>query len=280
MPSTPIISIVVTCYNQAPFIDEALNSVLEQTYQNWECIIVNDGSTDHTEEVILKWLKKDIRFQYIASVNKGVSNARNIGIEKALGTYILPLDGDDIFGTRYVELGISEFNKHPDLKVVYCKAKKFGTETGYWVLPVFSMEKLRYVNMIFCSAIFKKEDWNAICGYDTNMTHGLEDWEFWIALLKNGGEVKQLDYVGFFYRIKERSRQADLSIDSNKNEMMCAYISKKHADIYIDDFGSFQKIHKDYANLKKSYNKLSKDKRAIANLFFNTFFGFKIFKEK
>src|SRR5690554_3213021 len=104
MPNTPLISIIVTCYNQASYIDETLNSVLNQTYQNWECIIVNDGSTDTTEEVVSKWLKKDNRFQYIASTNKGVSNARNVGIEKAMGTYILPLDGDDVFGTHYVEL--------------------------------------------------------------------------------------------------------------------------------------------------------------------------------
>jgi len=280
MPKTPLISIIVSCYNQAPYIDEALDSILNQTYQNWECIIVNDGSTDDTEDIVSKWLNKDARFQYIASTNKGVSNARNIGIEKAVGTYVLPLDGDDIFGTDYVELGLSEFNKHPDLKVVYCKAEKFGTETGKWELPDFSLEKLRFVNMIFCSAIFKKEDWKSINGYDVNMIHGLEDWEFWIALLKDGGQVKQLDYIGFYYRIKEKSRQADLNSSTDKIEMMCAYISEKHADFYINHLGSFHKFHKEYLHLKNAHNKLSIDRKTIANLFFKTFFGFKIFKEK
>ena len=280
MPNTPLISIVVSCYNQAPYIDEALNSVLNQTYQGWECIIVNDGSTDETEDVISKWLKKDDRFQYINSTNKGVSNARNIGIEKAIGTYILPLDGDDMLGAKYAELALSEFQKHPDLKVVYCEAEKFGTETGTWELPNYSLDKLRFVNMIFCSAIFRKEDWNSIDGYDTNMIHGLEDWEFWISLLKNGGKVKRIEYVGFFYRIKEKSRQANLNSNTSENELMCAYISKKHADFYINHLGSFQKSYKEYSSLKKSYNKLSKSRKMIANLFFKTFFGFKIFKEK
>lgn len=280
MPKTPLISIIVSCYNQAPYVDEALNSILNQTYQNWECIIVNDGSTDDTEDIISKWLKKDDRFQYIASTNKGVSNARNIGIEKAVGTFILPLDGDDIFGTQYVELGLSEFNMHPDLKVVYCEAEKFGIETGKWDLPDFSLEKLRFVNMIFCSAIFKKEDWKLIGGYDVKMIHGLEDWEFWIALLKDGGQVKVIDYAGFYYRIKVKSRQTDINSNLNKNELMCAYISKKHADFYINHLGSFQKLNKKYSSLKKSYYKQSKSRKAIANLFFKTFFGFKIFKEK
>ena len=274
-----LISIIVTCYNQAPYIDEALNSVINQTYENWECIIVNDGSTDHTDEVISKWLEKDSRFKYISTKNQGVSHARNTGIQNASGNYILPLDGDDKFGFKYIELALSEFKNQPDLKVVYCKSEKFGVEEGIWELPDYSLENLKFVNMIFCSAIFKKEDWEVIGGYDINMTHGLEDWEFWIALLKHGGQVKQLDYIGFFYRIKEKSRQLDLSLDKDKNELMCAYISKKHADLYIDHFGSFQKLHKDYSSLKNSYSKLSLDKKTIANQFFSTFFGFKIFKE-
>ena len=61
----PLISVIVPCYNQAQYLDECLQSVLEQTYQNWECIIVNDGSPDNTEEVVKKWTEKDPRFKYL-----------------------------------------------------------------------------------------------------------------------------------------------------------------------------------------------------------------------
>ena len=61
----PLISVIVPCYNQAQYLDECLQSVLDQTYQNWECIIVNDGSPDHTEEVAKKWTEKDPRFKYL-----------------------------------------------------------------------------------------------------------------------------------------------------------------------------------------------------------------------
>jgi glycosyltransferase involved in cell wall biosynthesis len=67
--SLPVISIIVPCYNQAQYLDEALNSVLNQTYENWECIIVNDGSPDNTEFVAQKWCAKDIRFKYIFQKN-------------------------------------------------------------------------------------------------------------------------------------------------------------------------------------------------------------------
>ena len=76
-----LVSIIVPCYNQAHFLDEALQSVLSQTYTNWECIIVNDGSPDNTENIAEKWLAVDSRFKYIKKDNGGLSSARNIGIK-------------------------------------------------------------------------------------------------------------------------------------------------------------------------------------------------------
>lgn len=73
-----LISVIVPCYNQAQYLDECLQSVLDQTYQNWECIIVNDGSPDNTEEIALRWTKKDSRFRYLKKENEGLSSARNL----------------------------------------------------------------------------------------------------------------------------------------------------------------------------------------------------------
>ena len=77
----PKISVIVPCYNQAQYLDECLNSVLEQTYKDWECIIVNDGSPDNTEEVAKEWVKKDSRFKYFYKNNGGVNSARNSGLK-------------------------------------------------------------------------------------------------------------------------------------------------------------------------------------------------------
>ncbi|HAO28647.1 MAG TPA: glycosyltransferase family 2 protein, partial [Chryseobacterium indologenes] len=81
----PTISIIVPCYNQAIYLDECLQSVLDQTYGNWECIIVDDGSPDNTKEVTEKWIEKDNRFIYLHKENGGLSSARNAGIEAAKG---------------------------------------------------------------------------------------------------------------------------------------------------------------------------------------------------
>ena len=138
----PLVSIIVPCYNQSQYLDECLNSVLNQTYLNWECIIVNDGSPDQTCEVANKWLAKDIRFSYIEKENGGVSSARNIGIDAANGEFILPLDADDKIGDTYITKAIIAFNQNELLKVVYCNAEKFGNENGIWSLPDFSLHKL------------------------------------------------------------------------------------------------------------------------------------------
>ena len=95
MENTPLISVIVPCYNQAQYLDECLQSVLDQTYQNWECIIVNDGSPDNTEEIALQWTAKDPRFTYLKKENGGLSSARNAGIEVAQGEWIQFLDCDD-----------------------------------------------------------------------------------------------------------------------------------------------------------------------------------------
>ena len=136
------ISIIVPCYNQAEFLDECLESVLGQTFQDWECIIVNDGSTDNTEEITKKWLAKDNRFKYFYQDNTGLSATRNFGIENAVGEFILPLDADDKISIEYCRLAILEFKKDIDLKVVYCRAEKFGIETGLWHLRDFSLQNL------------------------------------------------------------------------------------------------------------------------------------------
>ncbi len=115
----PKVSIIVPCYNQADYLPEALGSVLQQTCEQWECIVVNDGSEDTTEEVAQQWVKKDARFKYINIPNGGLSNARNTGIEAASGIYILPLDSDDKLGENYLELALDAFNSEPKLKVVY-----------------------------------------------------------------------------------------------------------------------------------------------------------------
>jgi glycosyltransferase involved in cell wall biosynthesis len=268
-----LVSIIVPCYNQAEYLSEALETVINQTYVNWECIVVNDGSLDNTKEVTKDWLNKDNRFCYIEIDNKGVSNARNIGIEAAKGTFILPLDADDRISFDYIELALKEFKEDDNLKVVYGKAERFGIIKGLWKLKKFSLKNLAQSNMIYCSALFKKTDWEKVGGYDTKMIHGLEDWEFWIALLKNGGGVKQIGEIVFYYRIKEVSRNKEFN-DNQKIELY-NYICMKHALFFTAQLGSNIVLNQNILKLEKQIKHLTKSKKNAINVLFKSFFGTK-----
>lgn len=275
--TTKKISIIVPCFNQAKYLDESLQSVLNQSFTDWECIIVNDGSTDITKVVSNDWIKKDSRFKYVFQDNGGLSSARNLGIKKAESEFILPLDADDKIGENYLELAYQVFQEHKDLKVVYCEAKKFGDSDELWKLPEFSLYNLSRKNMIFCSALFRKKDWELVGGFDVNMIHGWEDWEFWISMLKNGGLVKKIESVQFYYRVKDVSMLK--AMDAQKTKETEEYLSVKHADFFVEQLGSFSSLLRETERVKNSYEEKLKSKKFVINTFIKKFLGFTIFKE-
>ena len=103
-------SIIIPAYNAERYISEAIESVINQTYTNWELIIVNDGSTDNTEKIAQSYAQKDSRITYITQENKGVSVARNIGYNASKGDYLGFLDADDYWLPDNLDEKINYFN--------------------------------------------------------------------------------------------------------------------------------------------------------------------------
>ncbi|MEI6141742.1 MAG: glycosyltransferase family 2 protein [Mariniphaga sp.] len=127
----PNISVIVPCYNQAHFLPDTLNSVLEQTYHDWECIIVNDGSPDNTENVALDWCIKDSRFKYIKKENGGLSSARNVGLNLAKGNWIQFLDSDDVILPLKFERQITLLKNSNGIGLCYCDYTRGTIEDIY-----------------------------------------------------------------------------------------------------------------------------------------------------
>lgn len=200
----PKVSVIVPCYNHGAFLDEAVDSVLAQTYQDFEIIVVDDGSTEEATVRLLAGYQRP-RTRVLHTVNQGLAAARNHGIRAAAGEYILPLDADDRINQAYLEKAVAILDVRPEVGIVYCDAEKFGDQTGPWRLPDFSIRKMLFSNLIFCSAFFRKSDWELVGGYRTNMKSGWEDWDFWLSLLEIGREVDKIPEVQFFYRTKETS---------------------------------------------------------------------------
>lgn len=236
------ISVIVPCYNQALFIEECLGSILTQSFRDWECIIVDDGSTDHSSEIISKWLERDSRFSYIFKENGGVASARNIGIKRAAGDWILPLDGDDFIAPEYMEKASQKFNK--EVLIIYPECRCFGDRDGIWELPPYKLQDFLLNNSIVNSCFFKKGDALATQLYDENID-GFEDWEFLIQLVEKHRDKKvlKLDYPGLNYRVSVSSRNIFLKT-MNKDQVAFEYIVSKHQDLYLE-FYPYQKILSD-----------------------------------
>ena len=242
--SNPIVSIITPCYNQGPFLAEALESVLAQTFSLWECLIINDGSTDNTEEVALKYTMKDSRFIYIHQENLGVIAARNNGIRKSRGKYILPLDGDDKITNKYLEKAIEVLEHNDDVKIVYGDVEVFGASQGEYKLEPYSIRTLLVMNCISNSSFFRRTDFDRCGGYNPNMDGGYEDWDFWISLLEEGGLVYKIDIVGHLYRIHQRSRNVEAL---TKSSILTEHIWMNHLPLY----------QQEYVNLWKEYTEIT-----------------------
>lgn len=223
------VSIIVPCYQQAEFLPDALNSILAQTYSDWECIIVNDGSTDNTKEVAASFCDKDSRFRYVEQQNKGLATARNNGIKASCGQFILPLDADDTIGPMYLEKAINHFAKQPETTIVYCQAKLFGEVNQIWELPKYDYDSFIWLNSIFCSAIYKREDYDKTIGYNPNMKYGFEDWDLWLSILNKDSIVYQIEEPLFFYRTKKSSMT---NSTHEKMRILYATIYNNHKEVY------------------------------------------------
>lgn len=231
----PLVSIIVPSYNQDRYILETLNSILSQQYENWECIIVDDGSTDNTEIIVKDFIRNnnDKRFKYFKQERSGVSTARNNGIKKSSGIYTLPLDSDDKISPNYIIEAVMIFGNNKNIKLVYSEANFFGLKSGKWELPKYSYNDLLFGNMIFCSAFYRKEDFDKTNGYNSNMEKGYEDWDFWVSFLNEEDLVYRIPKVHFFYRIKKKSRNNDLDNSKEDLDKMTKQIFLNNLDKYM-----------------------------------------------
>ncbi|GGF11606.1 glycosyl transferase [Chishuiella changwenlii] len=273
MKNAPLVSIIVPCYNQSEYLDECLQSVLDQTYQNWECIIINDGSQDDTEKIAQTWVDKDHRFKYLFQENSGVANARNYAIENSSGDWILPLDGDDKISLTYLEKASEHFKQ--DIKLIYGKAELFDYENGPFVLREYSFDNILASNIIYVSAFYKRADYDKGVKYDSYLKKGLEDWDFWISLLEKNDKVIYIQDTVFYYRIKKDSRNVEIHNNSILKNEYENYILNKHKVKYLKEFGTYfellEKLQKT-KSLNKNFEKFFISKRFKIMSFFTSFF--------
>lgn len=241
----PKVSIIIPCYNQAHYMPETLNSVLAQTYDNWECIILNDGATDNTEEVALAYCKKDNRFRYHKHENKGLSATRNVGIRLAEGQYLQFLDSDDILAPEKLQKQVSLL-EDTGADVCTCHHDMFNNcdfEHRY-TYPLseashrFTLKDLGNTFVIAIhNGLFSRSfiiENNVLFNEELR---SLEDWLFWAMLIVKGAQFIEINEILAHYRIHldSMSKQYDTMLVSSIQSAFLLYdfLSDREKEEYI-----------------------------------------------
>lgn len=242
----PLVSIIVPCYNQAQFLDDCLQSVFDQTYPDWECIIVNDGSPDNTEEIAKKWVAKDLRFKYLNKENGGLSSARNAGLKVANGDYIQLLDSDDLLQNEKLLNQVNAFLNDDEIDISVSGYRYF--EDGFTMLKILGRENFlpevalmkndsdlvelfKIKNpMVISSPLYKKKVFEIVGFFDENL-FSLEDWDFHTRCARN---KLKFQHVGYQYNSLTLIRLHNQSMMRNKkliNNALLVYNAKQSIKI-------------------------------------------------
>jgi len=227
------VSVIIPCYNQGEFILDAIASVEDCWDDVWELIVVDDGSTERLTRDVLEYLQGH-GYLVIAQGNHGLAKARNVGIERARGRYILPLDADNRIKPDYIRKGIEILDKYPQVGVVYGNGDFFGERQGIWEVPDFDLERLLRGNYIDACAVFRKQVWADCGGYDGDMPErlGFEDWDLWLGAAAKGWQFYRIPEVMFGYRVRSGSMVSTCRLPGKRFQLV-SYICAKHRDLYM-----------------------------------------------
>lgn len=248
----PLVSVIIPCYNYGHFLEEAIDSVLNQTLTNLEIIVVNDGSSDPNTIAILNNLDKP-KTKVIHQKNLKQATARNNGIKKAKGKYICCLDADDKLEPTYLEECVTKMEIEK-LDLCGTWTQLFGEENSIWKTEDLDIDIIKDVNTIPCASVFTKKIWKKTGGYNPKV-NGYEDWEFWISIAEVGGRGKIIPKPLFLYR---KHGTSEISNALEKHNSLIKRIKELHPKLYND---------KEYLDkIKKEQNEKYLARNPLVNL--------------
>ncbi|WP_419663473.1 glycosyl transferase, family II [Desulfosarcina variabilis str. Montpellier] len=273
----PKISVIIPTYNASNYIQETINSILEQDYKDFEIIIVDDCSSDNTKQKVNEYNLEKITFISLEKNHGGPSRPRNIGIKNSKGKYIALCDSDDLFCPGRLSTAMALLEKQPHIGMVFTGATKFNDCTGelignfhdgydkFWSIPKTNINNNKYIissenafeglffeNFIMPSGVtINKEIFLKVGYFDESLKNG-DDWDMWFRITKQA-KIGFIDEVGFKYRIRSGS------------------VSKRGAELAINRIKVLKKLRK--TKLPKDlYNQL---KNQLSNHYFGLAYKYK-----
>lgn len=203
--NNPLVSVVIPCYNMGNTLIETIESVHKQTFQNYEIIVVDDGSTDRNTKEVIESLDKN-NLKLIRTDNCGLPSARNTAIRASTGRYICPLDADDMLHPEYLEktVNVLEADQEEIFGFVTTDYRFFEGQDRKGVPKDYDPILLAVENCIPVTSLFRKKCWEMIGGYEETLS-GYQDWNLWIQIVAKGFQWKVIREELFFYRDRSGS---------------------------------------------------------------------------
>jgi glycosyltransferase involved in cell wall biosynthesis len=228
----PSVSVIIPCYNQGVYLDEAVESVLAQTYPDFEILVVDDGSTDPATIRLLDDYTRP-KTTVFRTANQKLAAARNFLIARSRGAYLCALDADDKLHPQYLEKTVEVLERHPHVVFVSTRLQMFGAETRVWPEQLrCDLPTLLLDDPVHCAALHRRGAVLDVGGYDQEMPHqGNEDWDLSISLLEAGGAGVILPDVLFYYRRRSGS-MCDACTRGQARLDLMEYQLRKHEDSY------------------------------------------------
>ena len=226
----PRVSVLVPCFNDGQWLDEAIESVFRQTFQNFEIIIVDDGSTESdTVQKLSSYSAPRTRVYH--TDNRGLPAARNYAAARAVGEMFCALDADDVLEPTWLEKSVRLLDAHPEFAFVSHWLEAFGDEEWIWRPESCDLASLLVRNTVNGAALVRRTAFEAVGGYDEQMRDGCEDWDFWLRLVERGLHGTILPEVLFFYRRRAESMSRRMLQPQAYRKPLTALVSR-HAAAY------------------------------------------------
>ncbi len=237
--SNPLVSIIMPAYNAAEYIAEAIESVLIQNYRNFELIIVDDGSTDNTKDIIAGF--KDEKIKYFYKENAGTASARNLAMKESKGDFLITLDADDMITPDFIAKHLQQFEKHPETDLVYCDdylIDEDGKPTRVSERPEYPDRKslIRDLFRYGCPIVpfrtcIRKSVFDKIGFFDEDLLVG-EDYDMMRRFVKSGLKIHHLKDALYLRRITPNN----LLRNSTAQNAKCHFeVVKRFADTFAYD---------------------------------------------
>ncbi len=253
MKEQPLVSVIIPTYNQEKYIKKTLESVLSQTFKSIEIIVVDDGSTDETAEIVNSF--NEPRIIYIWQKNKGPAAARNTGIKRAQGKYIAFLDADDLWLREKLERQINFMEKNSEIGLLGTGCYEINHKGEMMSKKIFPTKNkilkkilIRYNPFIQSSIMLKKEIFDKKEGYNESFPQS-EDYELWLRIAKNYKIANLPEYL-----VMKRYYKESLSPTKDKEQLLFVLKAKKKA-ILNDQYPKWCYIYllKSYLFLKTPF---------------------------